>query len=90
MVSGFPVDQPKLCDVPELDILSYLAWIEMAMVVNDRHILGAAVKQLPRCPGGQHEIIVDEGLHGLVLLVQDINIANISDILSAIPYWQII
>ena len=63
MVSVMAVDQPELGDVAELDVLSDLLRNKMAMVIDDRHLLSAAVVKLPRSLRGQHEILVDKAGH---------------------------
>ena len=54
------VHQPQLGYVAELYVLGNLLRHKMAMVINDGHVLGAAMVKLPGGVVGKQEIGVDE------------------------------
>ena len=60
MVAVMPVHQPELGDVAELDVLGNLLRHQMAMVIDDGHVLGMLVIKLPGSLALKHEIFVDK------------------------------
>ena len=52
--------KPYFRQVVELVVFRYHFRYEMAVIVDDRHLFGAFVIQLPGIVVGEHEIIVDE------------------------------
>ena len=52
--------QPNLRDIRPALVLGNLARRQMAVVVDDRHILGVAMVKLAGRLGGQEEVVVDE------------------------------
>ena len=60
VVAVVAVHQPELGDVAELDVLGDLLGHQVAVVVDDGHLLRMLVIELPRGGVGKHEIFVDE------------------------------
>ena len=59
--------EPYLENVVELSVLCDFLRIDMAVVVEDRCILGVCVVELDRCRVLQHEILVHELFHWFIL-----------------------
>ncbi len=60
MVAVVTVHQPELGDVAELDVLGDLLRHEVAVIVDDGHLLGVLVVELPGGLRLEHEIGVDK------------------------------
>ena len=60
MVAIMSVHQPELGDVAELDVLGDLLRHQMAMVIDDGHVLRMLVIKLPGSLALKHEIFIDE------------------------------
>ena len=60
MVAIVSVHQPELGDVAELDVLGNLLRHQMAMVIDDGHVLRMLVIKLPGSLALKHEIFIDE------------------------------
>ena len=60
VVARVAVHQPELGDIAELDVFGNLLRGEMAVVVDDGHLLRMVVVEALRRGGGEHEVVVDE------------------------------
>ena len=55
--------QPDLRDVVEFAVFADLLRIDVAVIVEDRHVLGEVVEQMLRGVGRQQEILVHKRFH---------------------------
>ena len=60
MVTRMAVHKPKLGNIPELDVFSYLLGNKVAVIIDDRLFFRMLMIQLSGGVISKHEIFVDE------------------------------